>query len=363
MYGAYGANDPSNSAGFLVLECHVVRGLPANQTIESPKLDTGLHIIAVPSNPLSSEIEPLNIEGEWIRLREVMQDIPYAITLERVRPPTLERVRQLVANQKGRVVHFMGHGGQSEEGALLCFEQENGDLERVTAKELVKRLRGTAFVVTLNACVSAKPGSTPFSNLAAALVRQKTPYALGMRLSIVDEDARTFSRNFYSELARGSPVEDALFQARLTLAHSSRRWVIGVPVLYTALTAPTAGFACIAGKPTIKEYQPPVESSALPRAEGTFQGRIEELKQLGTYLAGDNRPPLVTIHGGGGQGKTALAREAIERFAYAWPGGIWAISLEDLPVAVRGRSGPIPRAGHRHHPRAFGQNRVKCFHP
>ena len=52
---------------------------------------------------------------------------------------------------------------------------------------------------------------------------------------------------------------------------------------------------------------------------------------LGKALTGDNRPRIVTIHGGGGQGKTALAREAVERFAYAWPGGVWATTLENLP--------------------------------
>ena len=46
---------------------------------------------------------------------------------------------------------------------------------------------------------------------------------------------------------------------------------------------------------------------------------------------GDARKRIVTIHGGGGQGKTALAREAVERFAYAWPDGTWAMSLEHVP--------------------------------
>lgn len=335
LYGSYGADDQGTSAGFLVLECCFVRGLPEAERINSPRVDTGLHIIAVPSNPLSCEIQPLDVEGEWIRLRDVMEAIPYALTLERVRPPTLERVRQLVANQKGRVVHFMGHGGQGEKGALLCFEQENGDLEWVTAEDLTKRLRETAFLVTLNACVSAQPGPLPFSNLAAALIRQKTPYALGMRSSIVDTDAHTFSRTFYSELARGCPLEDALLQARLGLARSPRRWVVGVPVLYTALVVPATGFACTAGNPTIKEYRPPVEISALPRAEGTFQGRIQELKQLATYLVGDRSAHLVTIHGVGGQGKTALVREFIERFAYAWNDGVWAVSLENMPDQYR----------------------------
>jgi len=317
--------------GFLILECHFVRGLPTEQRIVPPALDSNLHIVAVPANPLSTYVEPLNIEGEWIRLKEIIHEIPSAITLERTRPPTVERIRRLVANQHHRVVHFMGHGGQDETGAILCFEKENGDLDPLTAKEFVHRVHRAVFLVTLNACVSATPGATNFSNLAAALVRHQTPYALGMRFSIFDDDARAFSRVFYSDLASGSSVEEALYQARLTLARSSCSWVIGVPVLYTALSEPAAGFPATEGVSSIKEYQPNVKASALPRAEGIFQGRINELKRLGNDLTGDSRPRIVTIHGGPGEGKTALAREAVERFSYAWPGGVWASSLENLP--------------------------------
>jgi len=317
--------------GFLILECHFVRGLPVEQRIAPPVLDNGLHIVAVPSNPLSIHVNPLNIDGEWIRLKEIIHGIPSAITLERTHPSTVEQVRRLVANQRHRVVHFMGHGGQFETGAILCFEKENGGLDPVTAREFVHRVRRTVFLVTLNACVSATPGATNFSNLAAALVRHQTPYALGMRFSIFDDDARAFSRVFYSDLASGSSVEEALYQARLTLARSSCSWVIGVPVLYTALSEPAAGFPPIEGVSSIKEYQPDVKASALPRAEGIFQGRIDELVHLGNDLTSDSRPRIVTIHGGPGQGKTALAREAVERFSYAWPGGVWASSLENLP--------------------------------
>jgi tetratricopeptide (TPR) repeat protein len=317
--------------GFLVLECHFVRGLPAEQRIAPPTLDSGLHIVAVPSNPLSQEEEPLDIEGEWMRLKDIIEQVPFTITLERARPPTIEQVRTLVANQRQRVIHFMGHGGQDKQGAVLYFEQENGDLDPITARQFALRVRGTVFLVTLNACITATPGATTFSNLAGSLARQKTPYALGMRYSIPDEDARAFSRTFYSELAQGTSVEEALRQARLTLADSPRPWAIGVPVLYTSLEHPATGFSTVTGSPTIKEHQPHLEISLLPRAEGTFQGRFDELKQLGTLLTGNSRPPLVTIHGGGGQGKTALARETVERFAYAWPGGIWATSLDNLP--------------------------------
>ncbi|MGH2497007.1 MAG: CHAT domain-containing protein, partial [Ktedonobacteraceae bacterium] len=317
--------------GFLVLECHFVRSLPAEHRIDSPTSDSRLYIVAVPSNPLDNEIPPLNIEGEWMRLKEIIQEVSYAITLERSRPPTIEQVGDLLANQRHRVVHFMGHGGQDERGAVLLFEKNNGDLDTITAEEFLLRVRESTFLITLNACVSATPGPTLFSNLAAALARQKIPYALGMRFSISDRDARVFSRVFYSDLARGSSVEEALLQARLTLANSPHAWVVGVPVLYTALARPAAGFTAIPGIPSIIEHQPRIELSALPYTEGILHGRIQELKWLGNMLTGSSRPPLVTIHGPGGQGKTTLAREVAERFAHAWPGGVWATSLENLP--------------------------------
>src|SRR2546421_1147484 len=247
--------------GFVVLDCHFIRGLPAGQRVPPPALkDINLHIVAVPSNPLSHDVEPLDIDGEWMRLRDIVQEISQSIALERTRPPTIEQLRHLVAGKRHQVVHFMGHGGRDAQGAILCFEQDNGDLAVITAREFVQRVRNYVFLVTLNACKSATPGETHFSNLAAALVRQKIPYALGMRFNILDDDARDFSRQFYGDLARGTPVEEALLQARLTLARGKHPWVIGVPVLYTALAEPGAGFAPHPGKPAILEHQPRVEA-------------------------------------------------------------------------------------------------------
>ncbi|MBN1287262.1 MAG: tetratricopeptide repeat protein, partial [Anaerolineae bacterium] len=77
---------------------------------------------------------------------------------------------------------------------------------------------------------------------------------------------------------------------------------------------------------------PPVNLSALPQVVGAFQGRIDELEALGEYLTAGQPPRVVTLYGAGGQGKTALAREAAGHFAYAWPGGVYAVSLESLPT-------------------------------
>src|SRR5947209_5556762 len=218
--------------GWVACSCSLVRGLPMEQRSGPPSRLSGLHIVAVASSPLSSTLAPLNIQGEWTRLTEIVGDLDRAVMLERAWPPTILRLRELVAGAPERVVHFMGHGGQNEQGeAVLCFERDDGTREDISASEFVQRMQGGVFLVTLNACESATPGETVFGNLAKVLVHEQVPYALGMRFFVYDDDALTFSRDFYSNLARGIPVEDALVQARLTLAKSERAWATGNPVL------------------------------------------------------------------------------------------------------------------------------------
>lgn len=336
IYGPYGPQDTGHyqqEETFLVLACHVVRGLPEELRQSQPGPNGGLHVVAVPSHPLSHDLAPLNIENEWTRLTEIFRELPFDITLERSEPPTLDRLGLLLAGKQQRVVHFMGHGARDPQtGAVLCFEQENGSLDAVTALDFLRTVRQGVFLITLNACISAAPGETYLSNLAAALVQQHIPYALGMRFSIPDQDALALSQTFYGYLARGCSVEEATYRARVALARGQKSWTIGVPVLYTSLARPAPGFAIPPGTPTITAPTPPLSLSVLPAAEGGFQGRIDELQRLGTALTGSHRTPLLTIHGGGGQGKTALAREAIARFAYAWPGGVWALSFQSLPT-------------------------------
>jgi tetratricopeptide (TPR) repeat protein len=72
--------------------------------------------------------------------------------------------------------------------------------------------------------------------------------------------------------------------------------------------------------------------NALPHTEGEFVGREAEITEVAAALLGPHPARLLTIRGTGGQGKTALAREVVDRFGTRWPGGVWAVSLENLPT-------------------------------
>jgi tetratricopeptide (TPR) repeat protein len=337
---AYGPN------GWVVTEVPFVRGLPADKRVATASVDQPLHVVVVPSQPLGGGLAPLDTEGEWVRLTEIINATANDVTLERTVPATMAQLRRLVAGERQRVIHFSGHGGQNAAGALLCFERELGDLtaeevnasgnvEEVSAREFISHIRGTAHLVVLSACVSATPGETLFNNLAAALVEYKMPYALGMRFSVIDVDANAFCRSFYDELARGVPVEEAVRQGRLALADSQRPWAIGVPVLYTSLETPAPAFVRREGSPTVIAHRPHSDLEALPQTTGALQGRDGNLLALEWFLTGDRRLPIVTIHGPSGQGKTALARVGAERVAYEWPGGVLALSFETLPTKAQ----------------------------
>jgi tetratricopeptide (TPR) repeat protein/nucleoside phosphorylase len=77
---------------------------------------------------------------------------------------------------------------------------------------------------------------------------------------------------------------------------------------------------------------PPIDLIDLPTPANIFLGRQAELASLETHLTGHARPHILTLYGAPGQGKTTLARQAVERFASSWPGGILAISFENLPT-------------------------------
>jgi hypothetical protein len=75
-----------DAGDFIVAVYPFVRALPPEKRVKPPELKTPLHLVAVPSDPIDENSASLSIDGEWQRLREMIEGIPQAIALERVRP-------------------------------------------------------------------------------------------------------------------------------------------------------------------------------------------------------------------------------------------------------------------------------------
>lgn len=69
----------------------------------------------------------------------------------------------------------------------------------------------------------------------------------------------------------------------------------------------------------------------LPLRLASFIGRATERQAIGASLVGSDASRLVTLTGPGGAGKTRLAVETAEEIAEYFPGGVWFVSLADIP--------------------------------
>ena len=117
-------------------------------------------------------------------------------------------------------MHFVGHGSHDagENAGTLILEDEHGSGYPVDSQRLGRLVRDarSLHLVVLNVCQGAMiVKGQLLSSLAGAIVRAGgVPAVLAMQFPISDEAAIIISREFYTALAEGYPVEAALAEAR-----------------------------------------------------------------------------------------------------------------------------------------------------
>lgn len=175
---------------------------------ELSRLPEQIVVLFMASNPLDHAQLRLDEEaraiGEMIRKSEHRD----AVKLEScwaVRPLD---VLQAINQYQPSVIHFSGHGSDSEE---IVFQDERGKAKFVTKEAIVQTMAaasGNIRLVFFNTCYSR--------NQAEAVVHH-VPAAIGMKISIGDEAARIVAAQFYSAIGFGLPVRKAFDQARAAL--------------------------------------------------------------------------------------------------------------------------------------------------
>jgi len=147
----------------------------------------------------------------------------------------------------------------------------------------------TLRLVVLNACEGARTSRTdPFAGTAQSLVQQGLPAVIGMQFEISDAAAITFSREFYSAVADGYPVDAALAEARKAIFAEGNPVEWGTPVLY--LRAPDGRiFDIEAVEPTVPA--PPVQPT--PRPEPVKPPQVTpEIKAVEPPATRSTPPPV-----------------------------------------------------------------------
>ncbi len=161
---------------------------------------------------------------------------PVACQVDTLIEPTPAELIQQLETGAYNVLFYSGHGAPAPDGGLL-FLRSDAEINGTELAQVLVRVQ--VKLAVFNACWGAQPDhrdgkAIPRSSLAEVLIHHGVPAVLGMRDSITDEEALDFIRVFAQQLARRSPIDEAVAIARQNLLSIYRfnqaAWTL--PVLY-----------------------------------------------------------------------------------------------------------------------------------
>jgi len=227
---------------FLGLNRHysVVRMVEGKAPVRRP-LPKRARVLVVSANPDEGSFQKLALGEEQRRIKEKGKQA--RLSFRFLKQGNAKSLQQEL-EQGCDVLHFMGHGLCSDEGAMILLEDENGAPQPVTAQALVRFLvHGLApekkpLLAVLNACDGSavyREGAR-LHGMAADLIAAGIPAVVAMRREILDDAAISFADQFYETLARGDNIDEAATRGRLAVeAHEATAADSLTPAIYSNL--------------------------------------------------------------------------------------------------------------------------------
>lgn len=216
------AFDPSRREPIALSGINLVRNVFTTVPAERPRRPTRpLCLLYVGAQPAGAP--PVSEREERDRLRHALAALTRRrlARIERLTPPTAERLQRRLAAGRVDVLHFVGHGrfdAEAGRGSLL-LQDERGrprPLGVDALRQLVCR-RGIGLVF-LNGCETGRGGRSDWTRgVAQALVAAGAPAVVANQYAVLDEAATLFAGDFYAQLARGRTLGDAAREARLAV--------------------------------------------------------------------------------------------------------------------------------------------------
>lgn len=289
----------------------LVRTLSAPTATQPLQVRPPLRILGIAASPRG--LPALDVDKEKHSMSVALQHLTEtgAITMQWVRSGTWPAIQDTLLGAPWHVIHFVGHGDfDTERGeGVLSLEGENGRPHHVEASrfvDLLSEASPTPRLVVLNACSSATEGTDDlFSGTASALSRSGISAVVAMQFAVSDNAAIDFCRGFYSALAHGKGVDEALRSGRIAILGRNAgtlEWL--TPVLYLrgpdarifAVDEPSGEVGDAAARPADRARTgpgPPVESR--PHAEkrpitGTPQASSREPQSTAPAVTDSGAP-------------------------------------------------------------------------
>lgn len=195
--------------------------------------------LPVNCSALTEELKRL--DGEYIELR-IMQNKELQISPsgDLISPEAnWEVLRKTLSHEAFDIIHFVGHGKCTAEGAEIALVAPGGEDEWKSDQQFAEMasLNPTKpKLVFLQACESALPNTYKgVSGVARALASKNIPAVVAMQYKIRDDMASWFAIAFYKALADGKSIDLAVQDGReAILSHDLQlqNHAFGLPVLY-----------------------------------------------------------------------------------------------------------------------------------
>jgi CHAT domain len=198
-----------------------------------------LRILGVVSAPRDQHRLDIRKEQEQLKQALVGLTATGLVQLEWAPSATWATLQNMLLRGTWHVLHYIGHGDfdHARDEGVLALTSEDGWTDLVEASRMVDLLcqaRPVPRMVVLNSYSGAATGITDlFSGTAAGLVRGGVSAVTAMQYEITDPAAVAFARGFYSAIANGRGVDEAVSSGRVAiigLGGQTLEWV--TPVLY-----------------------------------------------------------------------------------------------------------------------------------
>ncbi len=290
-----------------------------------------LFVTSLPHN-MPEEARFLELEKEQEELIEVLGDLEVLVDFLEI--ASLKEIENAVAKGSHHILHISGHGSYGEDKGILYLEDEDGETEEVTGRQLADVLKKyvSLRMVIISACETARAEDF---GVAGALMEKGLPVVLAMRYPITDNAARIFTTQLYKDICRGNSICKSLFNARNCVMQyenemAKKESVGGKAALryvewYTPFLYINQSMDVLVD---YKKSKTDIENFYYRKqnilSEGKwvgheFIGRHKEIVRL--TKAFREKKNTVCIYGQGGVGKTTLA----ERFAENYENGEFSI--------------------------------------
>ena len=202
----------------------LIRHVPASDVLEPLVVTPPLRVLGLVASPCG--MAKLDVPAEQQRLSQALAT-PIAdglIELEWLAQATWPAVQEkLMRPHQWHVLHFVGHGEYDPitDQGRIALVGAGGVANKVKAEQLATLLSQadpTPRLVVLNSCSSGQEGTRDlFSGTAARLVRSGINAVAAMQFTVSDPAAIAFSRGFYTAIAHGYRIDDAVRSGRISI--------------------------------------------------------------------------------------------------------------------------------------------------